>query len=116
MNEDEIKELLKEIYLMFSLKTIHFLDDVDNKIERYAKANLEYVISLEKKINSCKNAENWVKIRREITNRLNFLLGVVENTPKIYTHIDYYTRLVYDIKEAIKYFEHLKRKTIKIKK
>lgn len=113
MKDDEIKSLIEETYLMFNLNTILFLDDVDNKIERYAKINLDYVQWIENKISSCKNVENWLKMKKDVVERLNFLLDIVENTPKIYVDINNYTRLIYNIKTSIKYFEHLRIKKIK---
>lgn len=107
----QIQENLNELYLMFSLNVINFVDDLnknlDEQIKEYAKLICKYVIKLNNEFELAEYVEDQEKIRKEIIKRLTSMYEIISNATKFDNEEEYYTRVVWDIKRIIKNYSKI---------
>lgn len=107
-----IEESLNELYLMFSLNAVNFVEDIEKRldysIKEYAKLNVKYVISLNLEFENAESENVQKRNKREIIKRLKTLYVIISNAEKLDKEIEYYTRVVWDINEIINHYSNIK--------
>lgn len=107
----QIEESLNELYLMFSLNVVNFVEDLDKnwdeQIKEYAKLICKYVIKLNQEFEEAYYIEDQEKIRNEIVKRLKTLYEIISNAEKLDQEEEYYTRIVWDLDRVIRNYTKL---------
>lgn len=101
----QIEDDLNELYLLFGLNLVNFVEDIDKKwdeqIKEYAKLTVKYVMKLNKKFQETTGVKARRKLIKEIVKRLTTMLEIITNAEKIENEKDFYEQAVFDVCEVI---------------
>lgn len=101
----QIEDNLNELYLLFGLNLVNFVEDIDKKwdeqIKEYAKLTVKYVMKLNKEFQETTGVKARRKLIKEIVKRLTTMLEIITNAEKIENEKDFYEQAVLDICDVI---------------
>lgn len=101
----QIEDNLNELYLLFGLNLVNFVEDIDKKwdeqIKEYAKLTVKYVMKLNKEFQETTGVKARRKLIKEIVKRLTTMLEIITNAEKIENEKDFYEQAVFDVCEVI---------------